>query len=342
MGDGGWRLHEWGGALEWDDIERPAPATGEVLVEVEACSIGLTVLNYMQGNMANDPALLPVVPGHEYVGRVVGVGDGVDDELVGTRVGAYFYLSCGSCPSCSAGDESRCLRPGGRVGVHRDGGYAPYATLPAFNAIPVAESLPAAQATVICDAVATPVHVAALAAITPADRVVVVGAGGGVGIHMIQVAGLDGATVVGLEQSVDKLEAIEALGVTAVAVGDITEIDYVRDIGEPPTVAVDFVGTPDTLEWSLRSLTMGGRMVVVTTFPDRVMALNPRDLVRREARIIGSRYASRSQFARGARLVAEGAVEPVVGRTVAPAGVPSVHDDVRAGTLLGRGAVTWS
>ena len=79
-----WRIHEWGGEPVLEDVPRPDPGPGDVLVQVEACSIGLTVLNYMGGNMADDPALLPRIPGHEYVGRVVGVGD-----LTGARRTAY-------------------------------------------------------------------------------------------------------------------------------------------------------------------------------------------------------------------------------------------------------------
>jgi propanol-preferring alcohol dehydrogenase len=338
-----WRIHEWGGVPVFEEMARPEPAPGEVLVAVEACGIGLTVLNYMGGNMANDPALMPRVPGHEYVGRVVAVGEGVDSSLEGTRVLAYFYLSCGECDLCASGSESRCRRLAGRIGIHRDGGYAPYATMPAFNAIPVSEDLPAHHATVIPDAVATPVHVSARAGIAAGDRAVVIGAGGGVGIHMVQVAALHGAEVVGVERTADKLEAIEGLGVAAVQVDDISSLDASRLVGgSPPTVVVDFVGTKETLEWSLSALDTGGRMVVVTTFPDRSMDLNPRDMVRREATLLGSRYASRAQVAHAADLVAKGAVRPMVGRVVEAPLVPEVHADIRAGALLGRGAVVWS
>ena len=338
-----WRIHEWGGAPVLEEIERPRPRAGEVLVAVEACGIGLTVLNYMGGNMARDPALLPRVPGHEYVGRVIEVGAGVDPSLEGTRVLAYFYLSCGTCDRCTGGDESRCRNPAGRIGVHLDGGYAPFAVMPAFNAIPVSEDIPAELATVIPDAVATPVHVAARAGIVPGDRVVVIGAGGGVGIHMVQVAALQGARVVGLEANGDKLAEIEALGVEARKVDDIALVDAASLVGgHAPTVVVDFVGTKQTLEWGIQSLETGGRMVCVTTFPDRSMDLNPRDLVRREASVIGSRYASRAQVAHAASLVAGGAIRPVVGRVAEAPAVPDVHESIRAGTLLGRGALVWN
>ncbi len=337
-----WRIHEWGGAPVFEEMERPEPQSGEVLVAVEACGIGLTVLNYMGGNMANDPGLLPRVPGHEYVGRVVGVGEGVDPGLEGTRVLAYFYLSCGTCYRCTGGNESRCRNLAGRIGVHRDGGYAPFATMPAFNAIPVADEIPAELATVIPDAIATPVHVAGRAGIAPGDRAVVIGAGGGVGIHMVQVAALYGARVVGLEATADKLADIESLGVVARKVDDIKDIDPAHLVdGERPSVVVDFVGSKETLEWGVQALDTGGRMVVVTTFPGRTMDVNPRDLVRSETTIMGSRYASRAQVAHAASLVATGAIRPVVGRVAEAPVVPDVHESIRSGTLLGRGALVW-
>ena len=102
---------------------------------------------------------------------------------------AYFYLVCGSCEACRSGQDALCRNLAGWIGVHRDGGYAPYTVLPARNAVPLPESVPAAEATAIPDAIATPLHVCKTRArIQPGDRVAVIGDGGGVGIHMIEMA----------------------------------------------------------------------------------------------------------------------------------------------------------
>ena len=338
----GYRIASWGGDLQWETFDRPAPGAGEVLVQVEACSIGLTVLNCINGDLANDADLLPRVPGHEFVGRVTAVGPGVGEHLVGRRVVAYFYLSCGTCQPCLAGHDAQCLNFGGWVGVHRDGGYAPWAVLPAYNAIVVPDDLDPLDATVVPDALATPVHVCTTRArVTPQDRVVVIGAGGGVGIHMVQMARLLGARVAGMDLHDDKLALVEEHGALAVHSGDLSAVDPSLWSDGPPTVVVDLVGTAATLAWGAAALGMGGRLVVLTTFRDRTLTVDPRDMVFREIAVIGTRYAGRSEVALAADLVASGRITPVIGEVVGPQDVPGVHDALRSGALLGRGALRW-
>src|SRR5262249_4833256 len=101
-------IEEWGGPLQSGARVRPQPASGEVLIEVEACGVGLTVLNCMRGDLARGIAKTPRVPGHELVGRIVATGAGVAQDRAGERVMAFFYLFCGTCRRCVAGCESLC------------------------------------------------------------------------------------------------------------------------------------------------------------------------------------------------------------------------------------------
>lgn len=336
----GFVVERWGSDPRWSEIDEPRPGHGEVLVSVEACGVGLTVLNCINGDLASDPNLLPRVPGHELVGRVIELGDGADPALLGRRVVAYFYLFCGQCDWCRSGREQRCDNLAGWVGVHRDGGYAPLTVLPRRQLIPIPDGVDPVAATVIPDAVATPVHVAAVAGIGPGDRVVVIGAGGGVGIHMVQVARHAGAEVVGLDVGDAKAAVIERFG--ARPVESRTDLDPNLFTGRRPTVVVDFVGTAATAAWSVIALDTGGRMVALTTFPGRPATFQHRDLVFREISLLGSRYATRAEVATAAQLVEHGHVTPVIGRVEPPAGVPDLHRELRNGTLIGRGALDWS
>lgn len=338
----GYRVRAWGDAPAYEEFPVPRPGPDEVLVQVEACGVGLTVLNCIDGQLADDPALLPRVPGHELVGRVAEAGDGTGGALVGRRVVAYFYLSCGACEPCAAGRQSRCARLAGWVGVHRDGGYAPWTTLPARNAIPVPDDLDPVAATVVPDAVATPVHVCGTRArVTPADRVVVIGAGGGVGAHMIQVAALYGARVAGLDRTDEKLAQVERLGARPVASRDIGAVDPGIWPDGGPTVVVDLVGSDATLAWAADALAPGGRLVLLTTFRDRRLPVDPRRFVFRELAVLGSRYASWAEVSAAADLVARGRVRPVIGEAVGPDEVSRLHERLRAGALIGRGALSW-
>ncbi|HEX2404749.1 MAG TPA: alcohol dehydrogenase catalytic domain-containing protein, partial [Acidimicrobiia bacterium] len=282
----GYRIHRWNADPVWETFDLPSPGPGEVTVRVEACGVGLTVLNSIRGDLGNDTGLLPRVPGHELVGVVIGAGAEVDLGLVGHRVVAYFYLACGSCVECQTGQDSLCRNLAGYVGVHRDGGYAPYAVLPTTNVIPVSDDLDPIAATVVPDAVATPVHVAARASLRGEDRVVVIGAGGGVGIHMVQVALLETAHVVGLDVTRQKLDAVEALGVRAIDSSDFSSLRMPFSEG-PPTVVIDFVGSAATGTWALENLAPRGRLVALTTFVDRLIPIDYRHLVFRETTLLG-------------------------------------------------------
>jgi len=337
------QISAWGGGLEL--VERPEPVAGEgeVLVRVEACGVGLTVLNCIRGDLGNDDANLPRVPGHEVVGVVDAVGAGVDRRLEGERVVAYFYLSCGACTECLAGFEPLCRRHAGYVGVDRDGGYGELCVLPAFNALPLPPALDPVTATTIPDAIATPVHVARRTSVGPGSRVVVVGAGGGLGIHMAQVATAYGAAVLALDVEAEKLAYLEReLGVAAADSSDFGRIRLPAAWDGRADVVVDFVGTRASLEWGLSALGPNGTLVCTTTFRERTFELAPRDLVMAQATVAGSRYASRAEVGIAASLVAADRVRPVVGRRVGLDEIESLHDDLRDGSLLGRGALVWS
>lgn len=82
-------------------------------------------------------------------------------------------------------------------------------------------------------------------------------------------------------------------------------------------------------------------MVALTTFRDRAEEIESRDLVFREISVLGSRYANRAEVAEAARLVASGAIRPVIGATRSPGEVLEIHDLLRTRALIGRGALDW-
>ncbi len=337
----GYRIHHWDGHLVWDELMLPSPEPGEARVRVSACGIGRTVVAYTEGSLSRDPALLPRVPGHEFAGMVDAVGNvETDGHLIGRQVLAYFSLFCGDCGPCRSGQEPRCEKLAGRIGVHRDGGYAPVAVLPVANLLPAPPGVDPVAATVIADAVATPVHIARRVGIEADDRVVVIGAGGGVGMHMVQVAAGRGPAVIGLDRGSEKVAAVGRY-VAAVEVGERFP-RAARLFGDRgPTVVVDLAGTQDTLRWAVDGLDPGGRLAVLAS-SDRLDVVVPsRRLVLRELAVLGSLYATRAEVMEAAELVVSGVVEPVVSEVVDPTGVPALHARIRSGDVVGRAAVAW-
>src|SRR5689334_8410690 len=112
------------GSLEPQEREIPIALPGEVLVKVRACGVCRTDLHVVNGELP--PADLPIVPGHEIVGVIEQLGDGVADFEVGDRVGIpWLGYSCGECEFCRSGRENLC--PNARfTGYQIDGGYADY------------------------------------------------------------------------------------------------------------------------------------------------------------------------------------------------------------------------
>jgi propanol-preferring alcohol dehydrogenase len=334
------RIHEWGGPLKFEEVTDPVPADDEVLIQVEACGVGLTVLNYMGGDLGSEPNLLPRIPGHEVVGRIVAAGSGVDRARIGERIIAFFYLFCGRCRRCIAGEESMCESLAGFLGVHRDGGYAPLLTLPDRNAVSCPDQIAPAEATVVPDAVATPVHVVRRTKVTVGSRVAVIGAGGGVGIHMVQVAKLYGAQVVGLDVAGSKLAFLQdELKISAIDSTDVNRISLPGWWRGGVDVVVDLVGSRETTGWGVAVLASAGRLALLTTFRDVSFSASQRDMVLKQTSIVGCRYASRFELALAGDYIASGAVRPVIGAMARLSEVATLHEQLRAGSLLGRAAV---
>lgn len=117
------------GTLEPADLPPLEPRAGELLVRVAVCGVCRTDLDVVDGRLA--PASLPVVPGHQVVGRVAELGAGVADVRLGERVGvAWIHSACGECRWCREGRENLCPRFVS-TGCSHDGGYAELITVPA-------------------------------------------------------------------------------------------------------------------------------------------------------------------------------------------------------------------
>ena len=117
-------LHRPGERLRVEERAIPSPGPGEILVRVEACAVCRTDLHVVDGDLP-DPRL-PLVPGHEIVGIVAALGEGVASAAVGERVGVpWLGHTCGHCPYCSSARENLCDEPV-FTGYTRDGGFAEY------------------------------------------------------------------------------------------------------------------------------------------------------------------------------------------------------------------------
>ncbi len=142
------RLHQQGsiddGRLQLDEVPIPVPGPSELLVEVEACAICRTDLHVVEGDLP--PVRMPIIPGHQVVGRVVGGGDAVRRHRAGDRVGiAWLRSTDGTCRFCTRGEENLCPHAG-FTGYTADGGYAEYAVIDESFAYDIPATADAIQA----------------------------------------------------------------------------------------------------------------------------------------------------------------------------------------------------
>lgn len=335
-------LEAWDGDLRRREVAVPELGVNDALVAVEATGIGRTVHKYVNGGMGDDPDHLPRIPGHELVGTVVESGDGVTHLEEGTRVTAYFHVGCGHCRQCEMGRFTLCEDHRGHVGVATDGGFAEYAALPARQLVPMPETIDPVEATAVPDAIATPYHVATQrAAVEPDDHVAVLGAGGGVGIHLVQVARHFGADVTAVDVDDRKLDRCAELGATRTL--NLDGRDDATALAEPDRAydaVVDFTADTDLLEAAVERLAPRGRLVNLTSYAGNEMRLAPRSQVLRETAVVGSRYCWKEELRAAADMVADGTVEPVVSEVVGFDGVADLLDRIVGNDLVGRGAMT--
>jgi len=340
-------LRAFGQPLELAEMPRPQVGPGDVLVRVRACGIGLTVVNLLA--TPGRVTAYPRIPGHEIAGDIVEVGAAVRTVKTGQRVTNHFYLTCGQCKQCRAGRETLCLNQRGNIGAAIDGGYAEYVALPERNTVPIPDGVSYVDAAVASDAIATPYHACHKEArLGPGDSVLIVGAGGGVGIHMVQMAKLCGARVLAADIGDDKLALAQAHGTDEVIdARKATLPDAVKALtnGLGVDAAIDIVASRATLEAALQSLAVGGRLVIIGAQPQPVYGIepgftvNPLEFLHRGHELHSSRYVNVAEIAHTLELVRLKRIKPVVTQTFALERVEEAHELIRRNATVGRIAI---
>ena len=340
-------LRAFGQPLELAEMPRPQVGPADVLVRVRACGIGLTVVNLLA--TPGRVTAYPRIPGHEIAGDVVEVGAAVRTVKTGQRVTNHFYLTCGQCKHCRAGRETLCLNQRGNIGAAIDGGYAQYAALPERNMVPIPDGVSYVDAAVASDAIATPYHACHKEArLGPGDSVLIVGAGGGVGIHMVQMARLCGARVLAADIGDDKLALAKSMGADEVIDARNANLpDAVKALtnGLGVDAAIDIVASRATLEAALQSLAVGGRLVIIGAQPKPVyriepgFTVNPLEFLHRGLELHASRYVNVTEIAQTLELVRLKRIKPVVTQIFTLDRVEEAHDLIRRNATVGRVAM---
>lgn len=160
------------GDLRFEQVKRPAPAAGEVLVRVMAAGICGSDVPRVYRTGAHR---MPLIPGHEFAGEVTELGTGVEPKWLHQRVGVFPLIPCGQCPCCQKKQYEMCSRYD-YLGSRRDGGFTQYVTVPVWNLLPLPDAV-GYEAAAMLEPMSVAVHAMRRADLQKDDTVAVCGLG---------------------------------------------------------------------------------------------------------------------------------------------------------------------
>jgi len=306
------------GKLIKTEIPKPELKDDEVLVEIKGCGVCHTDLSYYYQGV---PTVTkpPLTLGHEISGIIV---EGRSD-LIGKEVIIPAVMPCNNCPICAQGRENRCLSqkmPGNSLGIY--GGYSSHIPVPYRDLCFIEDrgNIPLEKLAVVADAVTTPYQAAIRGELKEGDLVIIIGAAGGVGTYMTQMAKAFGAKcVIGFDIAEEKLENMKNYGLDyAISPKgkDMKEIkesfkNICKEKGYPSNYGwkiFECTGTKPGQEMALEFLSFIGRLIVVGYGPHKIEYMLSK-LMAFDAEIVGTWGCPPKHYKSVLKLVLEGKIQ---------------------------------
>lgn len=303
--------------LRYIEVPEPRIHAGEVLVRVRACALNHLDL-WLRRGIPGVVIPFPHIPGSDIAGEVARVGEGVSNIRVGDRVLLQPGISCGRCPACLAGNDNMCPRYT-LFGYMADGGCAEFVASPAENVVPIPAQLSFEEAAAFPLVFVTGWHMLITRAqLKPAETVLVLAAGSGVGSAAVQIAKAAGARVIATVGSEEKLDKAKALGADEVLMH--SRSDFARDVKRLTQrrgvdVVIEHVGEA-TWAQSIYSLAVGGRLVTCGATTGYDVKIDLRYIFSRHLSILGSYMGSKAELFSVLDLLTRGLVKPVIDKVL--------------------------
>ena len=295
--------------LRVEEVERPSPGPGDVLLRVERCGICGTDSHIVRGHF---PAPnLPLIIGHEFSGTIVDVGAQVNHVEPGDRATADINISCGTCFFCRHGDKLFCpyVR---QLGVHDAGGMAEYVVAPAANVYKLPASMPFDHAAFI-EPLACAIHGQDRIGVNTGESVLIIGAGP-MGLAHTAMSRLNGAAqIIVSEPDPTRRERAHELG-SDVEVDPLSGgLDEVMEAtgGRGPDVVIEAVGSSRTYTQAIEIVRRGGRVLAYGAAPaDATIEVRPFDIYSKELTITGSYAGTYETWPKAIDLISSGRFDP--------------------------------
>ena len=287
------------------DLPDPSPGPGEVLVRVRACGLNHLDLFVLKG-MPGLPVAMPRIPGGDVAGEVAALGAGVCGVAIGLRVLIDPELGRGVDPHLNRNQV---------LGEHVNGGLCEFIVVPAGNLVPLPEEVSFEAAACLPIAYGTAWRMMVTRGkVGPTEKVLILGASGGVGTACVQIARMVGAEVFAAAGSADKLEKLKALGADHginYATEDFSKAAWALSGKRGMDVIVNFTGG-ETWAPSIRALAVHGRLLTCGATAGFDPQTDIRYIWRREVTIVGANSWTPEELATMLSLVRRGKISPPI------------------------------
>ena len=342
------RLNAWKSEAHLEDVPRPEPEAGQVVVQVGgagACHSDLHLMHDFEAGVL--PWKPPFTLGHENAGWVHSVGGDVRGIEVGQPVAVVGAWGCGRCARCRAGLETYCEDPAsapvpGGGGLGLDGGMADFLLVPdARHLVPLPDGLSPSSAAPLTDAALTPYHAVrrSLDKLAPDSTAVVIGAGG-LGHMAVQVlSAVTAVRVVAVDPKAEARALAEASGAHVVLAPGPDLVDRIRDLtqGRGADVVLDMVGSDETLAAGAACVRQLGDLTIVGiaggTLPVSFFALPY------EASVQTTYWGNRAELVEVLDLAGRGLLRPEI-TTFPIEEAAAAYAGLATGDIAGRAVIT--
>lgn len=306
------------GDLRYETVEVPELKEGTVLLQIKACGICSSDIPRI---FVTGTYHFPTIPGHEFSGKIVAVGDGVDEKLLGRRSCVFPMLPCRNCKACGLQEWAQCSGYS-YFGSRCDGAFAEYLVVPVWNLVPFSDGLSYEEAA-LCEPAAVSLHAVNIAKLKDGENVVITGTGTIgflIGLFAKQKIGTGKAIVCG--RSENKLEFAKSLGFETVNSSKEDAPEGIKRItgADGADAVFEAVGSNASIETAVKSAGALGRVVLVGN-PEGDLSLEKNvywSVLRKQLTISGSwnsNYNDRiNDWEAAVRLFEKG--EPALGKLI--------------------------
>ncbi len=276
------------GDLRYEQVEVPELKDGTVLLKIRACGI---CSSDMPRIFVNGTYHFPTIPGHEFSGEIVAVGDGVDESLLGKRSCVFPMLPCRSCRACEMEEWAQCSGYS-YFGSRCDGAFAQYLVVPTWNLVPFSDDLSFEEAA-LCEPAAVSLHAVNIAALKEGMNVAIIGTGTiAFLIGSFAKSKIGDGKVIICGRSGNKLDYAKNLGFDIVNTSEEEPQEGIKRItgSDGADVVFEAVGSNAAITNAIKSAAALGKVVLVGN-PDEDLHLEKNvywSILRRQITVAGS------------------------------------------------------